>query len=192
MMFRSLMSNARPLARYNEDPFTVMQRVIERSLGEGLGAIAPAFTEAASMSVRVDVKEDEQAYHITADLPGLSEEDVNVTFDDGLLTIRGEKKVERDEAKDTWHITERSQGSFARQLSLPANVDEDRIEAEFDKGVLRITLPKQAAEQNAAKKIQIRQGGQSKQGSSQGQAKMENKSGDNRQQQSGGGSKQAA
>ena len=159
MVFRSLSQGSRPLARFSEDPFTAMQHAIERGLGEGWGLI-PSLTptEAASMSVRLDVKEDEQAFHVTADLPGLTEKDVDVTFDDGILTIRGEKKVERDEKKDTWHIVERSHGSFARQLSLPANVDHDKIEAAFDKGVLKVTLPKQPVEQTTAKKITVKAG----------------------------------
>lgn len=158
MLFRSVIQNPRSLARFGEDPFTAMQRVLERSLGDGWGLTPSATlpTEAAAMSIRVDVKEDEQAYHVTADLPGLTEKDVDVTFEDGLLTIKGEKKLERDEKKDTWHIVERSQGSFARQLSLPANIDQSRIEATFDKGVLKIALPKQPVEQTSAKKITIK------------------------------------
>ena len=157
MVLRSLIQSPRSLARFGDDPFTAMQRAIERSLGDGWGTmVANTPTEAAAMSVRVDVKEDEKAYHITAELPGLTEKDVDVTFDDGLLTIRGEKKVERDEKKDTWHIVERTQGSFARQLSLPANVDANKIEAAFDKGVLKIELPKQPVEQTSAKKITIK------------------------------------
>lgn len=155
MVFRSLVQNPRSLARFGDDPFLAMQRALERGFGEW-GSVTPSPTAAASMPVRVDVKEDDKAYHVTADLPGLNEKDVDVTFDDGLLTIRGEKKIERDEKKDTWHVVERSYGSFARQVSLPANIDQDKIEAAFDKGVLKITLPKQPAEQAAAKKITIK------------------------------------
>jgi HSP20 family protein len=154
MVFRSVIQSPRYLARFGEDPFATIQRAIERTLNDSWSTSLP--TEAAAMSVRVDVREDEKAYHVTADLPGLTEKDVDVTFDDGLLTIRGEKKVERDEKKDTWHVIERSQGSFARQLSLPANIDHDKIEAVFDKGVLNVTLPKQPVEQTTAKKITIK------------------------------------
>lgn len=158
MVFRSIIQSPRSLARFSEDPFTAMQRAVERTLGDGWGIVPSVSlpTEAATMSVRVDVKEDEKAFHITADLPGLTEKDVEVTFDDGLLTIRGEKKVERDEKKDTWHVVERSVGSFARQLSLPTNIDANKIEASFDKGVLKIQLPKLPVEQTSAKKITIK------------------------------------
>lgn len=152
MVLRSLI----PVARYRDDPFDFL-RSVQRSLDDvWAGTSTRTPMEAAALSVRVDVKEDEQAYHLTADLPGLSEKDVEVTFDDGVLTIRGEKKLERDEKKDTWHITERTQGSFARQLSLPANIDTGKIEAKFEKGVLSVLLPKAPAEQASVKKIPIK------------------------------------
>jgi len=108
------------------------------------------------MPVALDVKEDEKCFHVTADLPGLTEKDVDVSFNDGLLTIRGEKKVEREEKNDTWHLIERSSGSFARRLSLSAGIDTEKIEAKFEKGVLSVTLPKLAEEKTKAKKIEIK------------------------------------
>lgn len=159
MVLRSLVSGSRyPIGRYGDDPFLAMQRALQRTVDDVWGHLPSSATPAASMSVRLDVREDEQAYHVTAELPGLSEKEVDVTFDDGLLTIRGEKKVERDEKKDTWHVVERSYGSFARQVSLPANINAEKIEAKFDKGILNIVLPKLAAAQAAAKKINIKAG----------------------------------
>ncbi len=147
-----------PLARFRDDPFDVLRSTMRQidSLWPGLATLQTPTTEAAAISLRLDVKEDDKAYHVTADLPGLTEKDVEVTFDDGRLTISGEKKIERDDKKDTWHIVERSYGSFARQLTLPANVDADKVEAKFEKGVLTVVLPKLPAEQNSAKKINIK------------------------------------
>jgi HSP20 family protein len=159
MVLPSLLTRSRyGLSRYSDDPFVAMQRVLQRTFDDALNGTSAAVSEAASMSVRLDVKEDDKSYAVTADLPGLKESDVDVTFDDGVLTIRGEKKVERDEKKDTWHLVERSYGSFARQISLPAGIQEDKIEAKFDKGVLTITLPKQTEAQKSAKKIQVKNG----------------------------------
>ena len=153
MLLQSFCAPSRRYGRgYREDPFTALQRAF---YGDHE---ATAGTEVAALRIPLDVKEDEKAYHVNADLPGLAESEVEVTFDDGLLTIRGEKKVERDEKKDTWHITERSYGSFARQLSLPAGIDAGKIEAKFDKGVLSVTLPKLAPEQTTSKKINIKVG----------------------------------
>ena len=153
MVLRSLLAPAR-FSRI-DDPFLSIQRALQRSMDDVLGGL-PAATEAAAMPVRLDVKEDDKAYTVTADLPGLSEKEVDVTFDDGVLTIRGEKKVERDEKKDTWHLVERSVGSFARQLSLPAAVKAEAIDAKFDRGVLSIILPKETEAQKSARKIAIK------------------------------------
>jgi HSP20 family protein len=137
-----------------------MQRALQRTVEDMWGGLPGSqLTEAASMSIRVDVKEDSKAYYITAELPGLSEKEVELTFDDGLLTIRGEKKVERDDKNDTWHIVERSYGSFARQIALPANIDAAKIEAGFDKGILQVTMPKMPQEQTSGRRIDIKAGG---------------------------------
>jgi len=154
MVFHSLLHTPRSLARFGEDPFTSLQRALGADWGIGPSVNLP--TKAAAVSMRVDVEEDEKAFHVSAELPGLTEKDVDVIFDDGLLTIRGEKKVERDEKKDTWHIMERSVGNFVRQLSLPTNIDANTIEASFDKGVLKVELPKQSIAQTTAKKINIK------------------------------------
>ncbi|MBV8060349.1 MAG: Hsp20/alpha crystallin family protein [Alphaproteobacteria bacterium] len=154
MVLRSLITGS-PL-RYSEDPFNTLQRAMQRSFEDAWRGLPSTQLEAAALPVRLDVREDEKAFHVTTDLPGLTEKDIDVTFDDGLLTIRGEKKISRDEKKDTWHVVERAHGSFARQLSLAAAVDANKVEASFDKGVLTITLPKQPVEQTAAKKIAIK------------------------------------
>lgn len=139
------------------DPFVSIQRALQRSFDDVWRSLpSEALTEAAAMPVALDVKEDEKTFHVSADLPGLTEKEVEVSFEDGLLTIRGEKKVERDEKKDTWHIVERSSGSFARRLSLSAPIDADKIGAKFEKGVLTVTLPKLPQEQGNARKIEIK------------------------------------
>ncbi len=161
MLFRSLIPGSRlPQTRTNEDPFALVQRALMRNFDEGwpLSGLPAIAGETAMMPVRLDVKEDEKAYHVTAELPGLAEQDVEVTYDDGVLTIRGEKKAERDEQKETWHIVERSYGSFARQLALPPGIAEDKIEAKFEKGVLNVTMPKMPEEQNPARKIAVKGG----------------------------------
>lgn len=109
----------------------------------------------AATSLRLDVREDEKAFHVTADLPGLNDKEVDVSYQDDALTIRGEKKIDRDEKKDSWHMTERSYGSFARTLAFPANIETDQIVAKFDRGVLSITLPKLAETEAKTKKIEV-------------------------------------
>jgi HSP20 family protein len=109
---------------------------------------------------KIDVAEGKDAVEVTAELPGVDEQDIDVTLANGVLTIRGEKKAERDEAdKDrNWHVIERSYGSFSRTITLPYDPDSSKVEAKFDKGVLRIRLPKPAEVTSKEKKIEIRKG----------------------------------
>ncbi|MGE4351495.1 MAG: Hsp20/alpha crystallin family protein [Bdellovibrionales bacterium] len=137
------------------DPFASLQKQLNAVFDGMIGGVPEGV---AARSLNLDVKEDDKAFHVTAELPGMSEKEVDVTFHDGVLTIRGEKKIERDEKKDTWHIVERSSGSFMRQLSMPANVDEDKIEASVDKGVLNVTLPKQGETKAQSRKIEVKGG----------------------------------
>jgi HSP20 family protein len=104
----------------------------------------------------MDVAETEKAYEITAELPGMSESDVEVVASNGVLTIKGEKKEEREEKKKDYYLSERRYGSFARRLQIPEDVDADKIEAAFKKGILTVTLPKKPEAQKPAKKIEVK------------------------------------
>jgi HSP20 family protein len=106
----------------------------------------------------VDVIENEKAYGITADLPGMDEKNIEVNVADGVMTIKGEKQEEKEEKKKDYHLQERSFGSFQRSFELPDGVDADKIEASFKKGVLTVTLPKKPAAQKPAKKIEVKAG----------------------------------
>jgi len=155
MTLRSILSTRYPAS--SADALRSVQRALQSSIDEAWSGLpAGTLMEAAALPVALDVKEDEKAFRVTADLPGLTEKEVEVSFDDGLLTIRGEKKIERDEKKDTWHIVERSAGSFARKLSLSAPIEAEKIEAKFEKGVLTVMLPKQEQAQTTARKIEIK------------------------------------
>jgi HSP20 family protein len=104
----------------------------------------------------VDIAETEKAYEIAAELPGIDEKNVEVKFADGVLTIKGEKREEKEEKKKDYYLSERSFGSFQRAFQVPDGVDTDKIEASFKKGVLTVTLPKSAEAQKAAKKIEVK------------------------------------
>jgi HSP20 family protein len=103
----------------------------------------------------VDVVDKEKAYEITAELPGMDESNIDVKFSDGTLTIKGEKKDEKEEKKKDYYLSERRYGSFQRSFSVPGSVDTDKIEAHFKNGVLTVTLPKTADAQKSEKKIAI-------------------------------------
>ncbi len=111
-----------------------------------------------SKSPAVDVVEKEKAYEITAELPGIAEGDIDVKFSDGVLSIRGEKKEEKEEKKKDWYLSERRYGSFQRTFRVPDGVDPDKIAAKFKDGVLTITLPKTPEATKSAKTIPIGKG----------------------------------
>jgi HSP20 family protein len=106
----------------------------------------------------VDIAETAKGYEITAELPGIDEKNVEVKFADGMLTIKGEKKDEKEEKKENYYLSERSYGSFQRSFRVPDGVDADKVEAAFKNGVLTVTLPKTPEAQKIEKRIEIKQG----------------------------------
>jgi HSP20 family protein len=104
----------------------------------------------------LDVHENTTSVSIEAELPGVEEKDVSVTLADGVLTIKGEKKQSKEEKTENYHLTERSYGTFERSLQLPDSIDESKVEAKFDKGVLKITAAKRPDAVKAQRKIEIK------------------------------------
>lgn len=103
----------------------------------------------------VDETEDETSYRVSVELPGIDPQDVEVTVDDGVLTIRGEKKQEEESREKNVYRRERAYGSFRRTLALPGGVDESAAKATFDKGVLTVDLPKSEEARQKARRIEI-------------------------------------
>lgn len=120
--------------------------------------IEPSRRREASWEVApaVDVAESEKAYEIAAELPGMDEKNIEVKVANGNLTIKGEKQEEKEEKKKDYYLHERHFGSFERSFEMPEGVDADKIEANFKKGVLTVTLPKKAEAQKPAKKIEVK------------------------------------
>ena len=104
----------------------------------------------------VDVTEDDKAYKIAAELPGLEEKDIDVSVTGDVLTLKAEKRQEKEEKNKNWYVSERAYGSFQRAFELPQGLDRDKIAAEFAKGVLTVTLPKSAEAQKQQKKIDVK------------------------------------
>jgi HSP20 family protein len=126
-------------------------------LGRPTFDLQPFWTRQSTWAMpAVDVAETEKGYEITAELPGMDEKNIEVKFADGVLTIKGEKKDEKEEKKKDYYVSERSYGSFQRSFQVPDGVDTDKIEATFKKGVLTVALPKSAEAQKAAKKIDVK------------------------------------
>ena len=110
------------------------------------------------MVPELDVHDNGKQLMIEVDLPGVDEKDVSVTLANGMLTIKGEKKSEREEKKENYYMCERSSGAFERSLRLPDTIDEGKVEARFDKGVLKIVAQKKPGAIKAEKKIEIKKG----------------------------------
>jgi len=106
----------------------------------------------------VDLVEKEKSYEITAELPGMDESNVTVSFSDGKLTIKGEKKEEKEEQKKDFYLSERRYGTFQRMFYVPEGVDADKIEASFKNGVLTVSLPKTPAAQQKQRQIAVKKG----------------------------------
>jgi HSP20 family protein len=95
-----------------------------------------------ALTPHMDVRETDKDIVVEAELPGIDEKDVSLSLQDGVLTIRGEKKHEHEEEKENYRMMERCYGSFQRSLRLPDTVNEDKVEASFNNGVLKVSLPK--------------------------------------------------
>lgn len=124
-----------------------MDRVFEDAFGRG--------SAEGTWSPAVDVRETRDAWHFELELPGVNPEQVEVTAESGVLTVRGEKAVSRRNDQDgRWHIVERQPGRFQRSFQLPGNVNEDGIEASFAQGLLTVRVPK--AELPKPRRIEVR------------------------------------
>lgn len=142
---------ARAVSRRGEaDPFTALQREMNRAFDrffEGDDFFGgPLLRESVGgvLSPKVDVSETDKEVHVAVELPGLTEQDINVELADNALKIHGEKKDERETKEHNFHRTERVFGMFERVIPLPAKVQRDGVNATFKNGVLSVVLPKQA------------------------------------------------
>ena len=105
----------------------------------------------------LDISERKDAYVVTVEVPGIKAEDLDITLEDGLLTIQGERRFTQETSEQQFHRVERRYGSFRRSITLPSQVQADQIEASFEDGVLEVIVPK--AEEAKPKKISVRAGG---------------------------------
>jgi HSP20 family protein len=148
-------------ARYDDDStFSLIHRDMNRLIDEFFDDVdlRPFGRHAGSFSPRVEVLENEKEIRISAELPGLDEKDIEISLSHDTLTIKGEKKEEKESSKKEYYRKERSYGSFRRSISLYSEIDADKVKASFKKGVLKITLPKTRSEADEKKKITVKSG----------------------------------
>ena len=125
----------------NANPLNVFEDVFGTLFNDSLGNLAKVATTGA-WTPAVDIVESPETYTLTADLPGLTKSDVNLTVEDGVLTLTGERKSEHSESKEFGHRYERAYGKFSRSFQLGTGVDTGKIKAEFKNGLLKVDLPK--------------------------------------------------
>ncbi len=144
--------------REEEDPFFGFQHDMNRLFddfwrGSWLTPYGASEKEWSMFNPQIDVVETDTEVKVQAELPGLEEKDFEVSITQDTLTIRGEKKQEKEEKGRNYYRAERSYGSFQRMIPLPRTVDPDKVSAEFSKGVLTISLPKVAAKEDRKKVV---------------------------------------
>jgi HSP20 family protein len=140
-------------------PFLQLHREMNRLFDDvfsGFGAGMPGLASRGLGWPNVEMVETEQGLRVSAELPGLDEKDVELTIDDGVLTLRGEKRAETTDKERGY--SERSYGRFERVLALPFAVEEDKAEASFKNGVLSVTLPRSAKAPEHGRRIAINAG----------------------------------
>jgi len=139
------------------DDLRRLQQQFEQAFG-AVGSALPTPVFKADWRPAIDVKETPEGLTVTAELPGLDQSDVEISLEEDVLTIKGEKKAEATREEKGMHIQERSYGSFARSLQLPFAPKADAVTASFAKGVLTVTLPKPPEAPKPSSRIEIKAG----------------------------------
>lgn len=138
-MARTQISRWNPTAAWLErDPFRLMEGFLNGEAGRGEELSNRAWRPA------VDIRETGDSYVVSAELPGLSKEDVQITIENNVLKLTGERRFEKEVKEEEFHRVERAYGTFSRAFALPTRVDPERVEASFKDGILTITVPKAA------------------------------------------------
>jgi HSP20 family protein len=157
----AMAESSKSLSPRSQYPFFDMDEFFDRALRrwplnwpDVPASSQPRELRAFDHAPKVEVKENGKAYTVTIELPGLDEKDVKVTVEDDVLSISGEKKVEKTDEKT--HYSERSYGSFTRSFTLPADADHDKLTAKFAKGVLSIDIPKSGKPSPSVRQVSVK------------------------------------
>ena len=143
------------LRREAGDPFIQLQRRMNGLFDDFLGRSSTDSQSGYDFVPHLEWSESAKEITVTAELPGLDEKDVEVTVTSDLLTIKGEKKEEKQEDERDYHKSERSYGYFERAIALPAGTDGDQVKAKFKKGILKVKIPKKPEAQSKRRKIEL-------------------------------------
>ena len=147
------------LVTHSNDALAHMQREINRMFlnfynGNTLFGVPEVWSH--MVDIKMSVVENDKTIEVCAELPGVEVKDINIVLRDGVLTINGEKQEEKEDQKADYRLLERSYGAFSRSVTLPADVNEEKVDAKFEKGVLKIILAKASNAHSKARKIDIK------------------------------------
>jgi HSP20 family protein len=139
------------------DPFRALQRQIDQVFSDfGRDVPSVGWLSNGNLNLAVDVAETDKSIEVTTEIPGVEEKDIAVTLSGDVLTIKAEKKTEKEEKGKDYHRSERSYGMFERSMELPFKAESSKVEAKYDKGVLRVTIAKPAEVQTLTQKIPVK------------------------------------
>ena len=141
------------------DPFTAWQQHLDRFFDDWPRTWpAPTGKEGDFVAPRVDIAETEAGLEMTADLPGVAQEDISLDLADNVMTLKAEhsSKTESDEDDKSYHLIERTKGTYLRRIALPFEVERDKVEAVFDKGVLKVKMPRAEPQAASERRISIK------------------------------------
>src|SRR5579863_1887800 len=159
--FRNLRRNRSMTVITRLEPFrefSTLQDRLNRLFQQSVGESREESLTTSSFAPAVDVYEDDQQVTLKIEVPGIDEKDIDVRLENNTLTVHGERKLEKEEKEENYRRVERQYGSFTRSFTLPTTVDAEGVSAQYDKGVLKITLAKKA--EAKPKQIKISVGGE--------------------------------
>lgn len=142
------------------DPFALMRREMDRAFDDFMRGWATPSAQLPEgvLSPRVNVVEKEGGLEVTAELPGVDQKDIDLDLSEGMLTLKAEHSQDKEEKDENqrYHVVERAYGTFLRRFALPFEPDQDRVEANFDKGVLKVWIPRSPEAEKQTRKIEIK------------------------------------
>jgi HSP20 family protein len=160
MKVRSMLPSLWSGSKSEVEPFRALHQEIERLFNDFTSDMPMigrwADNANGRLSLRCDVAETDKTLEVTAELPGVSEKEIDVSLAGDMLTIKAEKKSDKEEKTKDYHLVERSYGTFQRSMQLPFQADPAKIDAKFDKGVLKLVVPKPAEAQAKIQKIDVK------------------------------------
>lgn len=160
MDLRSLIPFGRSGLGEAQDTFLRMRQDMDRMLEDFTRSWPAAPERNGFLSPKVNIAETDAGLEVTAELPGIDEKEIELDIANGVLTLKAEHKeeIERSDEAKRWHLVERRSGTYLRRFALPFEADEDKVQATFEKGVLKIVVPRSAAAAPTSKKITVNAG----------------------------------